>query len=111
MRHAWLSTASGRDASEHEQSADVSAVATVKRDQGRRPNSLAGGAAFGGALIHSANEPDRPIALDLAATLPHLHRRPPGDPSGQHAGGVHPPAPPLPAQAAASAVGQATCSW
>jgi hypothetical protein len=77
--------------SEHEQSADVSAVATVKRDQGRRPNSPAGQCRLRRRLDPAANEPDRPIALDLAATLPQLHHRPPGDPSGQYAGGCNPP--------------------
>ena len=48
------------------------------------------------ALDPAANEPGRPIALDLAAALPHLHRRPPGDRVASIAGGLHPPAPPAP---------------
>jgi hypothetical protein len=45
--------------------------------------------------IHTADEPGHPIALDLAATLPHLHHRPPGDPSGQYRRGVAPPGNPV----------------
>jgi hypothetical protein len=45
----------------------------------------------------AADEPGHPIALDLAAPLPHLHDRPPGDPDDQYRRGCTPgiPAPPV----------------
>jgi hypothetical protein len=53
----------------------------------------------------------RPIALDLAVTVPHLHRRAPVDPSGQYRRGMAPPGTPrCDSQAAISAAGQASCS-
>jgi hypothetical protein len=67
--------------------------ASVKRDQRMRPTSPAVRCRLRRRLIPAANESGRPIALDLAAAPPHLHRRPPGDPNGQYRRGLHPPAP------------------
>src|SRR5215213_10245 len=60
---------------------------SVKRDRGRRPTSPAGWCRLRRLPGPAANEPGHLIALDLAASLPHLRYRPPGDQVASIAGG------------------------
>ena len=77
----------------YQQEAGVPAVALVKRDQGRQPNSPAGWCRLRRRPDPPANESGRPIALDSRHPAPPAPRGS-GRPDGQYRRGVAPPAPP-----------------